>query len=289
MATQIEAADVSKQLLTEPAAASLSELPYAPSLTFGQVPLPAEASQPPVTQAAYLSFESLAQSYTATPADPQIASLAPPAGGTATTSATILQPAPETLSGTEQAMLAAQHAMATARYSSPSHTLMQYPIATLSSLDIPEGAPALTFTGELQQAITQSNGFPADAMPGRAAAPLDPNRPMMQEADQASMETQDLSTSPRTKSGRPRRSVRKKRPRDSSEQTSRKTPAPITLAVTPVLEAIAQAQPVHCVEGDSLDCPGQPLNCTQCPIRCFGDLNDLMILIRASRRHSITR
>ena len=36
---------------------------------------------------------------------------------------------------------------------------------------------------------------------------------------------------------------------------------PITLAVTPVLAAIAQAQPIQCLEGENQDCPGLLLSC----------------------------
>ncbi len=255
MTTQIEAADVSKQLLTEPAAASLSELPYAPSLSFGQIPTQADQSQPPASSSTYLQFDGLVQNYQALAADLQLGSLGRPSGSS-TTSSAMLQPSQDALSGTQQAMLAAQHAMATARYSSPSHTLMQYPIATPGNLEQTDGAPGLTLTGELQQAITQSSGYPAEAMPSNSEAPLDPNRPLVQEDDQASVETQDLSTSPGTKKGRLRRSGRKKRAREGGEQTSRKAPTPITLAVTPVLAAITQAQPLQCLEGESQDCPG---------------------------------
>ena len=148
-------------------------------------------------------------------------------------------------------MLAAQHAMATARDTAPPHTLMQYPIATPSDLAQSQAASeaGLTLTGELQQAIT-------DGMPGPSDAPLDPNRPCVQEDDQASVETQDQTASPGTKKGKLRRSVRRKRAREGGEQTSRKAPDPITLAVTPVLAAITQAQPVQCLEGETPDCPG---------------------------------
>ena len=259
MASQTEAADVSKQLLTEPAAASLSQLPYAPSLSFGQLPLQTEQPQAQVPQSAYLHFGGLVQNYQALAADLQLGNLGR-ASGSAASSSAIIQPNADTLSGTHQAMLAAQHAMATARYTSPSHTLMQYPLATPSELAQSEGTEGFTLTKELQQAITQSSGYPADAMPGNPEVPLDPNRPIAQEDDQASIETQDLSTSPGTKKGRLRRSVRKKRARDGSEQTSRKPPTPITLAVTPVLAAITQAQPMQCLEGENQECPGDLLH-----------------------------
>ena len=255
MASATEAGEVSKQLLTEPASASLSELPYAPSLSFGQVPNQAEQSQPLPSQSSYLQFDGLVQNYQALAADLQMGSLGRPSSNAAASS-TMLQPPEEALSGTQQAMLAAQHAMATARYSAPSHTLVQYPIATPSNLDHSEAEPGLTLTGELQQAITQSSGYPADAVPGNGEVPLDPSRPLAQEDDQASVETQDLNTSPGTKKGRLRRSVRKKRAREGGEQTSRKAPTPITLAVTPVLAAITQAQPIQCLEGENQDCPG---------------------------------
>ena len=255
MTSATEAGEVSKQLLTEPASASLSELPYAPSLSFGQVPNQAEQSQPMPLQSSYLQFDGLVQNYQALAADLQLGSLGRPSSSAAASS-TMLQPPEEALSGTQQAMVAAQHAMATARYSGPSHTLMQYPIATPSNLDQSEAEPGLTLTGELQQAITQSSGYPAGAVPGNGEVPLDPSRPLAQEDDQASVETQDLNTSPGTKKGRLRRSVRKKRPREGGEQTSRKAPTPITLAITPVLAAITQAQPIQCLEGENQDCPG---------------------------------
>lgn len=255
MTTPTEAGEVSKQLLTEPASASLSELPYAPSLSFGQVPNQAEQSQPMPSQSSYLQFDGLVQNYQALAADLQLGSLGRPSSSAAASS-TMLQPPEQALSGTQQAMLAAQHAMATARYSAPSHTLMHYPIATPSNLDQSEAEPGLTLTGELQQAITQSSGYPADAVPGNGEVPLDPSRPLAQEDDQASVETQDLNMSPGTKKGRLRRSVRKKRAREGGEQTSRKAPTPITLAVTPVLAAITQAQPIQCLEGENQDCPG---------------------------------
>ncbi|DBA66789.1 TPA: hypothetical protein ACH3X2_001931 [Trebouxia sp. C0005] len=254
MTTPTEAGEVSKQLLTEPASASLSELPYAPSLSFGQVPNQAEQSQPMPSQSSYLQFDGLVQNYQALAADLQLGSLGRPSSSAAASS-TMLQPPEQALSGTQQAMLAAQHAMATARYSAPSHTLMHYPIATPSNLDQSEAEPGLTLTGELQQAITQSSGYPADAVPGNGEVPLDPSRPLAQEDDQASVETQDLNMSPGTKKGRLRRSVRKKRAREGGEQTSRKAPTPITLAVTPVLAAITQAQPIQCLEGENQDCP----------------------------------
>ncbi len=255
MASATEAGEVSKQLLTEPASASLSELPYAPSLSFGQVPNQAEHSQQLPSQSSYLQFDGLVQNYQALAADLQLGSLGRPSSNAAASS-NMMQPPEEALSGTQQAMLAAQHAMATARYSASSHTLVQYPIATPSNLDHSEAEPGLTLTGELQQAITQSSGYPADAVPGNGEVPLDPSRPLAQEDDQASVETQDLNTSPGTKKGRLRRSVRKKRAREGGEQTSRKAPTPITLAVTPVLAAITQAQPIQCVEGENQDCPG---------------------------------
>ena len=255
MTHEADAADVSKQLLTEPASASMSQLPVPPGLSFGQLPVQAEQLQPPLPQSSYLQFDGLVQNYQALAADLQLGTLGKPGSSAATTSA-MLQPHSDTLSGTQQAMLAAQHAMATARYSSAPHTLMQYPIATPSNLDQSEEAPGLTLTGELQQAITQSGAYPTDAIPGNMEAPLDPSRPLDQEDDQASVETQDVNTSPGAKKGRLRRSVRKKRAREGGEQSSRKPPAPITLAVTPVLAAITQAQPIQCLEGESQDCPG---------------------------------
>ena len=252
MTTQTEAADVSKQLLSEPASASLSYLPFAPSLSFGQLPHQAEQSQAQPTQASYLQFAGLVQTYQALAADLQLNTLGR-TGTSAAASSAAMQPHTDALSGTQQAMLAAQHAMATARDAAPSHTLMQYPIATPSDLAQTDAASAgLTLTGELQQAIT-------DGMPGTSDAPLDPNRPAVQEDDQASVETQDQIASPGTKKGKLRRSVRRKRAREGGEQTSRKAPDPITLAVTPVLAAITQAQPVQCLEGESPDCPGVTL------------------------------
>ena len=252
MSTRNEAADVSKQLLSEPASASLSELPQPPGLSFGQLPVSADQAQPSTSQSTLPQFDGLMQNYQALAADLNLGR----SGNNAAASAAMLQP--DTLFGTQQAVLAAQQAMATVQYGAPG--LLQYPLATSTSLSQPDGGNALPLTMELQQAIAQSVGYAADAMPNSADAPLDPNRPIvLQEDDAVSVETQDVNTSPDGKKGRPRRSVRKKRPREGSEQTSRKAPTPITLAVTPVLAAITQAQPIQCLEGDNQDCPGASL------------------------------
>lgn len=246
MPTQTEAADVSKQLLSEPASASLSELPYPPGLSFGQLPVSADQAQPSTSQQPYLQFDGLVQNYQALAApDLNLASLGRPSTSSAAPSGL---PQPEGLSGTEQAVLAAQQAMATAQYSAPAP--LPYPLANSSSLPL---------TMELQQAIAQSSGYAADAVPTNAELPLDPNRPVeLQDDDAVSVETQDVNASSGARQGRTRRSVRsKKRAREGGEQTSRKkTPTPITLAVTPVLAAITQAQPIQCLEGDNQDCPG---------------------------------
>lgn len=252
MSTRNEAADVSKQLLSEPASASLSELPHPPGLTFGQLPVSAPQAQPSSSQATLPQFDGLMQNYQALAADLNLNNLGR-SGNSIAASTAMLQP--DTLFGTQQAVLAAQQAMATAQYGAPG--LLQYPLATSTSLSQPDGSSALPLTMELQQAIAQSAGYAADAMPISADAPLDPNRPIvLQEDDAVSVETQDVNTSPDGKKGRPRRSVRRKRPREGSEQTSRKAPTPITLAVTPILAAITQAQPIQCLEGDNQDCPG---------------------------------
>ncbi|KAL3135519.1 hypothetical protein ABBQ38_005999 [Trebouxia sp. C0009 RCD-2024] len=247
MSTQTEAADVSKQLLSEPASASLSELPYPPGLTFGHMPVSADQAQPHTS----LQFDGLLQNYPALAAADLANSGRP--SGSAAASTGMLQS--EVLSGTQQAVLAAQQAMATAQYSAPA--LLPYPLPTASSLSQPAGPSSLPLTMELQQAIAQSSSYPPDVVPTVTEVPLDPNRPVaLQDDDAVSVETQDVNASPGCKKGRPRRSVRsKKRAREGGEQTSRKTPAPITLAVTPVLAAITQAQPIQCLEGDNQDCP----------------------------------
>ena len=255
MPTQTEAADVSKQLLSEPASASLSELPYPPGLTFGQLPVSADQAQPPTSQPPYLQFDGLVQNYQALAApDLNLASLARPSTSSAANNG---MPQPEGLTGTEQAVLAAQQAMATAQYTAPAP--LPYPLANSSSLPQPAGPSSLPLTMELQQAIAQSSGYVGDPVPTNPELPLYPNRPVeLQDDDAVSVETQDVNASPGTKKGRPRRSVRsKKRAREGGEQTSRKkTPTPITLAVTPVLAAITQAQPIQCLEGDNQDYPG---------------------------------
>ena len=259
MPSQPEAADVSKQLLSEPASASLSELPYPPGLSFGQLPVSADQAQPAASQPPYLQFDGL-QNYQALAApDLNLASLGRPSTSSAAPSG-IQMPQPEGLSGTEQAVLAAQQAMATAQYSAPAP--LPYPLANSSSLQQPAGPSSLPLTMELQQAIAQSSGYAADAVPTNAELPLDPNRPVeLQDDDAVSVETQDVNASAGAKKGRTRRSVRsKKRAREGAEQTSRKkTPTPITLAVTPVLAAITQAQPIQCLEGENQDCPGEDL------------------------------
>lgn len=257
MSTQTEAADVSKQLLSEPASASLSELPYPPGLTFGHMPVSADQAQPHTS----LQFDGLLQNYPALAAADLANSGRP--SGSAAASTGMLQS--EVLSGTQQAVLAAQQAMATAQYSAPA--LLPYPLPTASSLSQPAGPSSLPLTMELQQAIAQSSSYPPDVVPTVTEVPLDPNRPVaLQDDDAVSVETQDVNASPGCKKGRPRRSVRsKKRAREGGEQTSRKTPAPITLAVTPVLAAITQAQPIQCLEGDNQDCPGNTLS-KLCPV-----------------------
>ena len=252
MTTHAEAAGVSKHLLSEPASASLSELPHPPGLSFGQLPVSAEQAQPSAAHSAYLQFDGLVQNYQALAADLNLSGLARPSTSVAAPSATLQT---DTLFGTQQAMLAAQQAMATAQYNAPA--LMQYPLATSSSLPQPDGPNGLPLTMELQQAIAQSAGYAADALPSSSDVPLDPNQPAaLPEDDAVSVETQDNSASPGAKKGKAKRSVRKKRPREEGAPTSRKPPAPITLAVTPVLAAITQAQPIQCLEGDNQDCPG---------------------------------
>lgn len=259
MPIQTEAADVSKQLLSEPASASLSELPYPPGLTFGQLPVSADQAQAPSSQPPYIQFDGLVQNYQAPAApDLNVASLGRPSMSAAPPTG---MPQSEGLSGTQQAVLAAQQAMATAQYSVP--TPLPYPLTTSSSFPQPPGQDSLPLTLELQQAIAQSSGYAADAVPSSADLPLDPNRPIeLQDDDAVSVETQDVSASPGSKKGRPRRSVRsKKRAREGGEPTSRKkAPTPITLAVTPVLAAITQAQPIQCLEGDNQDFPGDKLH-----------------------------
>lgn len=263
MPTQTEAADVSKQLLSEPASASLSELPYPPGLTFGQLPISAAQAQAPSSQPPYVQFDGLVPNYHALAAsDLNLASLGRPS--TSAAAVPTGMPQSEGLSGTQQAVLAAQQAMATAQYSVPAP--LSYPLTTSSSLPQPAGQDSLPLTLELQQAIAQSSGYAADAVPSSADLPLDPNRPVeLQEDDAVSVETQDVNASPGSKRGRPRRSVRsKKRSREGGEPTSRKKPpTPITLAVTPVLAAITQAQPIQCLEGDNQECPGDTLSASR--------------------------
>ena len=280
MPTQTEAADVSKQLLSEPASASLSELPYPPGLSFGQMPVSADQTQPPSSQPPYLQFDGLVQNYQAlATADLNLASLGRPSGSTA---ASIGMLQPEGLSGTQQAVLAAQQAMATAQFSAPA--LVPYSLATSSSLPQAAAPSSLPLTMELQQAIAQSSGYAGEAVTTTAEIPLDPNRPVvLQEDDAVSVETQDVNASPGSKKGRSRRSVRsKKRSREGGEQTSRKTPTPITLAVTPVLAAITQAQPIQCLEGDNQDCPGDSHTLvskqSKQPRPCFCRSNALSVL-----------
>ena len=253
MATQSEVIlDISKPLLIEPAAPSAAQLPYAPSLSFGQTPIYA----PPVlsdaaqtsSQAPYLQFDGLFQSYPA--ADGQLSNPPPSSSGAPQSVSMQAHPdaiQPGTLYGTQQAMLAAQHAVATAQYGSSS--LLPYPVAA-SSMDQPETSFAFPLSMELQQAITQPIANLTDSLGSPLIPPSAP-----QEDDQASVETQD-ATAQRAKKDRTRRSVRKKRPRAPGEPSSRKPPAPITLSVTPVLAAITEAQPVHCI-GNDQSCPGQ--------------------------------
>lgn len=256
MATQSEVTlDISKPLLIEPAAASAAQLPYAPSLSFSQAPTyaPPVSTDPAQTtsQAPYLQFDGLVQSYPALAADGQLSN-PPQTSSGASQSASIMQAHPDaiqpgTLYGTQQAMLAAQHAVATAQYGSSS--LLPYPVAP-SSMDQPDTSFTFPLSIELQQAISQ----PITNLTDSLGSPLiPPSAP--QEDDQASVETQDASAQ-KAKKDRLRRSVRKKRPRAPGELSTRKPPTPITLSVTPVLAAITEAQPVHCIGNDE-SCPGQ--------------------------------
>lgn len=203
----------------------------------------------PSSQAPYLQFDGLVQSYPSLAANLQLSSASP-------NSTEALQPSglaqmhtnntqPANMYGTQQAMLAAQHAVAAAQYTSSS--MLPYPVAP-PSMDQPESSYALSL--ELQQAITQPVAHLTDPM----ANPLIPPT-VMQDDDQASVETQDAAAQ-KAKQDKARRSVRKKRPRAPGEPSARKPPPPITLSVTPVLAAITEAQPIHVIGSDQ-NCPGE--------------------------------
>lgn len=254
MSTQPEVAlSISKPLLIEPAAPSAAQLPYAPSLTFGQTP----AYAPPVqteaaqssSQAPFPYFDGLSfppSAVNVQPGNP------PQSSADELQSSDIMQPhsnaaQPGALYGTQQALLAAQHAVATAQYNPPG--MLPYPVAP-ASMDQPDSSFSLPLTMELQQAIAQPIPHATDPL----SIPLIPPT-VAQDDDQASVETQDAAAQ-KAKQDKARRSVRKKRPRVPGEPSTRKPPGPITLSVTPVLAAIAEAQPMQCI-GNDQHCPGQ--------------------------------
>ena len=252
MSTQTEAAlDISRPLLIEPAAANATQLPYAPSLTFGQAPTIAptaltEAAQSSL-QGPRLQFEGLVQSYPPIAPDLQPSHLSQSDAGQAPVN--IMQPHPDsiqpgTLYGTQQAMLAAQHAVATAQYGASQLPFPTGPIIVEQA----ESSFSLPLSIELQQAIAQPITQLNEALP--LVSPV-----VLQGDDQASQDTQDTAAQ-KAKKERLRRSIRKKRPRDNKDPSSRKPPAPITLSVTPVLQAITEAQPMQCL-GPDQNCPGQ--------------------------------
>lgn len=248
------ALDISRPLLIEPAAASAAQLPYAPSLSFGQTPIyapPAQTNSAQTnSQSSYLQFDGLVLNYPSLAADMQLSHPAHTSDGVVQSS-NMMQTHPDavqpgTMYGTQQAMLAAQHAVATAQYGSTS--LLPYPVAP-ATMDQPDATFSLPLTMELQQAIAQPMARLTDTLPGPLLPPS-----ATPDDDQASVETQDLAAQAAQRD-KARRNVRKKRPRAPGEPSTRKPPTPITLSVTPVLAAITEAQPVHCI-GTDQNCPG---------------------------------